>query len=362
VDALHLELTVPLRDFVLGLSLDVDGAPVALVGPSGAGKTTVLRAVAGLVRPSAGRVALGDWAWFDAEDAVDLPPEERAVGYLFQDYALFPHLSVAENVGFGGRRRVDELLERFGIAHLRRARPRELSGGERQRVALARALAREPRVLLLDEPTAALDAQTRAAVRAELAALVRELGLPTLVVTHDFAEAAALASRVGVIVRGRILQLAAPRELVVAPADTFVARFTGANLLSGIARPGPGGLTEVVLESGDTVLSTDAARGPVSVVVHPWEVSIARTAAAGSAMNRVTGPVAALLSLGNLVRVTVGPVTAEVTAASAEQLGLAVGAHAVASFKATATRLVPHAPSADGAGPGAPRPPSPPAP
>jgi molybdate transport system ATP-binding protein len=341
VDALHLELTVPLRDFVLGLSLDVDGAPVALVGPSGAGKTTVLRAIAGLVRPAAGRVALGERAWFDAEAGVDLPPEDRAVGYLFQDYALFPHLSVADNVGFGGRRRVDELLDRFGIAHLRAARPRELSGGERQRVALARALAREPRVLLLDEPTAALDAQARAAVRGELAVLLRELRLPTLVVTHDFAEAAALAPRVGVIVRGRILQLASPRELVAAPADPFVARFTGANLLAGDARPGAGGLTAVTLASGEVVHSTDPAGGPVAVVVHPWEVSIALRAPADSAMNHVAGPIDSILPLGNLARVTLGPLTAEITAASADRLALAAGTPAVASFKATATRLVP---------------------
>jgi molybdate transport system ATP-binding protein len=345
VDALSLELTVPLRDFVLELALDLDGAPVALVGPSGAGKTTVLRAVAGLVRPAAGRVALGDRTWFDADAGVHLPPEERAVGYLFQDYALFPHLTVADNVGFGGRGRVDELLERFGIAHLRAARPRELSGGERQRVALARALARDPAVLLLDEPTAALDAQTRAAVRGELGAMLRELGLPTLIVTHDFEEAAALAARVGVLVEGRVLQLASPRELVAAPADPFVARFTGANLLPGHARPEPGGLTAVTLESGAVVRSVDAAAGPVAVVVHPWEVSIAREAPADSAMNHLSGTIVSMLPLGNLVRVTVGPLTAEVTAASAARLGLAVGQGAVASFKATGARLVPAGPA-----------------
>jgi molybdate transport system ATP-binding protein len=185
VDALHLELTVPLRDFVLGLSLDVDGVPVALVGPSGAGKTTVLRVVAGLVRPASGRVALGDEAWFDAEAGVDLPPEERAVGYLFQDYALFPHLSVAQNVGFGGRRRADELLERFRIAHLRAARPRELSGGERQRVALARALVHEPVAILADEPTASLDSKTGGAIVELFARLNAMKGTTFLLATHD---------------------------------------------------------------------------------------------------------------------------------------------------------------------------------
>src|SRR6185436_4290551 len=187
----------------------------------------------------------------------------------FQEYALFPHLSVEANVGFGGRDRVHELLERFGIMHLARARPEELSGGERQRVALARALARDPAVLLLDEPMAALDAHTRAGVRAELQELLRELGLPTILVTHDFEDAAALADRVGVLSDGRVL------ELVAAPADAFVAGFTGGNLLHGFARAARDGLTEVVLDGGAVVFSTDRGEGRVGVVVYPWEVSIA---------------------------------------------------------------------------------------
>ena len=180
-------------------------------------------------------------AWLDTDAGVDLPPERRSVGLVFQEYALFPHLDVRRNVGFGGRGRVDELLERFRISHLAGARPGDLSGGERQRVALARALARNPAVLLLDEPLSALDAHTRGVVRGELAELLAELGLPTLLVTHDFEDAAALADRVGVIVEGRILQLGAAAELLAAPADAFVASFTGANVLRGAARPGSTG-------------------------------------------------------------------------------------------------------------------------
>ncbi|MBV8257238.1 MAG: ATP-binding cassette domain-containing protein, partial [Actinobacteria bacterium] len=166
--ALQANFALPLRSFELALSLEVGGT-TALVGPSGAGKTSVLRVIAGLVRPPQGRVALGDEVWLDTERGVALPPEERRVGLVFQEYALFPHLSVRRNVAYGaGGRPVDELLERFRIAHLADARPGELSGGERQRVALARALARDPEVLLLDEPLAALDAHTRTAVRAEL--------------------------------------------------------------------------------------------------------------------------------------------------------------------------------------------------
>jgi ABC-type sulfate/molybdate transport systems ATPase subunit len=208
---LALDVAVPLRDFALELALRVEaGEPLALVGPSGAGKSTALRAIAGLMAPSRGRIVLDDEVWLDRAAGIDRPAEERAVGFLFQDYALFPHLTVAENVAFGGRRRAGDLMRRFGIGHLARARPRDLSGGERQRVALARALAREPRVLLLDEPTAALDAQTRTDVRDELAAVLREVALPSLIVTHDFEEAAALAGRIGVIARGRLLQLGTP--------------------------------------------------------------------------------------------------------------------------------------------------------
>jgi molybdate transport system ATP-binding protein len=341
VDTLDLTLDHALRSFRLSLALELGRETLALVGPSGAGKSSVLRAIAGLLRPERGRVALGATTWFDRDAGIDLPPERRSVGLVFQEYALFPHLDVRRNVAFGGRERVDELLERFRISHLAGARPGDLSGGERQRVALARALARDPAVLLLDEPLSALDAHTRGVVRGELAELLAELRLPTLLVTHDFEDAAALADRVGVIVEGRILQLGAAAELLAAPADAFVASFTGANLLSGIALPGPDGLTEVVLDSGGSAFSTDRAEGRVALAVYPWEIALARAALADSAVNHVHGEVRSLVVLGNRVRVRVGPLTAEVTAASAERLALAEGEPVVASFKATACRLVP---------------------
>ena len=340
--ALDVSFHHPLRSFGASVDLSVDpGETFALVGPSGAGKTTVLRVVAGLLRPRVGRVALDDDVWLDTGAGVCLDPDRRSVGLVFQEYALFPHLSVEGNVGFGGRARVSELLERFRIGHLAKARPIELSGGERQRVALARALARAPAVLLLDEPMAALDAHTRVGVRAELQELLRDLALPTILVTHDFEDAAALADRVGVIAEGRILQLGPPDELVAAPSDAFVASFTGGNLLHGFARPTREGLTEVVLDGGAVVFSTDRAEGRVGVVVYPWEVSIAHTAAADSALNHVSAPISSLTALGNRVRVRVGPLVGEVTSASAERLGLERGKIVVASFKATGARLVP---------------------
>ena len=337
--ALTADFTLPLRAFALELSLVVERT-VALVGPSGAGKTSVLHVVAGLLRPKDGRVALGDDVWLDTTRGVDRRPEERSVGLVFQEYALFPHLTVRGNVAYAGRERVGELLERFRLSRLAEARPGELSGGERQRVALARALARDPAVLLLDEPLAALDAHTRAEVRGELSELLAALDLPTLLVTHDYEDAAALADEVGVVVDGRLRQLAPPAELVARPRDAFVASLTGANLLHGNATFAHE-LTEVVLVTGERLFSTDEARGEVGVVVYPWEIAVAREPAHDSALNVVRGEAGSVFELGNRVRVRIGPVTAEVTAGSAARLELARGGVAYATFKATGTRLVP---------------------
>jgi molybdate transport system ATP-binding protein len=335
---LHASFAVPLRTFELEVDLEVEGT-VALVGPSGAGKTSVLRGVSGLVKPTSGSVTLDGEVWFDAERRIFRRPDERRVGLVFQEYALFPHMTVRENVAYAGRRRIDEYLERFRISHLADAKPTELSGGERQRVALARALARDPGVLLLDEPLSALDAHTKVAVRAELQELLREFGLPTLLVTHDYEDAASLADQVGVIVDGKLRQLASPKEMVARPADGFVASFTGANLLHGTARA-HGAMTAITLDSGEVIFSTDAAHGPVHVVVYPWEVLVGHAHQQDSALNVIEGEIRSLVHVGNRVRLRIGELTAEITEASVEKLGLQLGTHAVASFKATGTRLV----------------------
>ncbi len=339
---LSTNFTLPLRSFVLELALEIEGT-VALVGPSGAGKTSVLRSLAGLVRPSSGRIALDGDTWFDSAKGLFRKPDERRVGLVFQEYALFPHMNVRENVAYAGKSRADELLERFRISHLAGARPNELSGGERQRVALARALAREPGVLLLDEPLSALDAHTKITVRGELQELLREFGLPTLLVTHDYEDAASLADQVGVVVDGKLRQLASPQEMVARPADGFVASFTGANLLHGTARKREDELTLIELDSGEIIYSTDHAEGPVGVVVYPWEVSVGRQHQPDSAMNVIEGEIRSVVHVGNRARVKIGPITAEVTEASVEKLDLHAGSRAVASFKATGTRLVPYA-------------------
>jgi molybdate transport system ATP-binding protein len=351
---LRAEARTRLGALELDVALEVGpGECLALAGPSGAGKTSVLRIAAGLVRPDSGRVEANGETWLDTERGVDLPPERRRCGYVFQEYALFPHLSAWQNVAYPlrgvpraqRRERSLELLGRFGLRDLADARPRTLSGGERQRVALARVLARRPAVLLLDEPLSALDARTRASASRELAAVLREVEVPALLVTHDFAEAAELGDRVGVIDSGRVRQEGTPTELAAEPRSAFVADFTGAVVLTGVARPGPGGLTEVALDGGGTVASTDSGEGAVAVSVYPWEIAIepAGEPAHGSTQNRIRAEVLTVTTVGNRVRLGLAgpqPLAAEITQVAAQALDLRAGAQVTASWKAAATRLV----------------------
>ena len=239
-------LDVALHKALPGFDLDVqwtagDGIAV-LFGPSGAGKSLTLACLAGLVRPDAGRVVVDDRVLFDSSAGVDLPPQRRRVGYVFQGYALFPHLSVADNVGFGLRdrpraeraRRVQEVIERLGLGGLAARRPAELSGGQRQRVALGRALAIDPALLLLDEPLSALDLPLRRALRDELRATLADLRMAAVVVTHDFTEAYRLGDRIVVYDGGRVVQSAPRSELLWQPASEAVARIMAIpNVLRG---------------------------------------------------------------------------------------------------------------------------------
>ena len=350
----------PLRGFDLDLEIAAaPGTPLALVGRSGSGKTSMLRAIAGLLSPREGRVESGDSVWFDAERGVDLAPERRGCGFLFQDYALFPRMSAWRNVAYGmsGPRRERrgaalEMLERFGVAALAEARPRTMSGGERQRVALARALAARPPVLLLDEPLSALDSTTRREAIAELRAVFAETATPVVLVTHSFEEAAVLAGELVVIDAGREVQRGTAAAISAAPASAFVADFAGAVVLRGEAS-GDGDLTRVRLPGGGEIWSADRARGPVSLSVFPWEISIEagggtphRDTTEDSRLNRLECEVTMVTTIGSRARVGLAspePVVAEITAASATRLDLRPGARVVAVWKATATRLIPDA-------------------
>jgi molybdate transport system ATP-binding protein len=341
------------------LRLDVEaeiapGECLALAGPSGAGKSSVLRVIAGLLRPRRGVVACGDRVWLDTARGIELAPEERRCGYVFQDYALFPHLTAWQNVAYGltrlprreRRRAAHALLERFGLGARADDRPRTLSGGERQRVALARALAVEPAALLLDEPLSALDARTRAAAGRELAAVLHEAGVPALLVTHDFQEAALLGDRVGVIDGGRIVQVGTAGDLAAAPASPFVADFTGAVVLTGVAAPAPDGLTRVRLDGGGEVSSPERAVGPVAVTVYPWDIALAPrgTIDPGSARNHLEVEVVSVTTVGGRVRIGLAapqPITAELTEPAVRTMHIQPGQGAVATWKATATRLLP---------------------
>jgi molybdate transport system ATP-binding protein len=298
----------------------------ALLGPNGAGKTTVLRALAGLLRVAEGRVVLDGRALEDTARRVRVPVERRPVGMVFQDYLLFPHLSA---------------LERLGLPGVADAGPRTLSGGQQQRVALARALATDPRLLLLDEPLAALDVTIRAEVRRDLRRHLREFAGVNLLVTHDPLEAIALADRLIVIEGGRIVQTGTPAEVTERPRSAYVADLVGVNLLRGRAAGdaielGDGGRLEVVGAGG----------GEVFAVVPPRSVSLWRSRPDGSPRNVWRGRAAGLDLLGDRVRVRVDgrpqpSLVAEVTPAAVAELDLAEGSDVWVSVKATEVRVYP---------------------
>jgi len=351
---LRVDVATRRGEFELEATLQVSrGECLALAGPSGAGKSTLLRIIAGLVAPDRGQVGCCEEVWLDTTRGIDVAPELRGCGYVFQDYALFGHLRVWQNVAYGlrgqtraqRRARAHELLERFGVAALAQARPATLSGGERQRVALARALARAPSALLLDEPLSALDARTRARAARQLSGILRDVDVPTVLVTHDFSEAALLGDEVAIIDAGQIVQRDSASALAAAPATAFVADFTGAVVLTGTARPGPDGLTVVDLDGGGAVSALVRAAGPVAVSVFPWEISIAPAGAPSrsSAQNHLAVEVVSMTTVGNRVRlglVGAQPLAAEITEPAARELALAPGARVTATWKATATRLL----------------------
>jgi molybdate transport system ATP-binding protein len=338
------------------LALDVEltarpGETVVVVGPNGAGKTTLLRALAGLQPLDAGRVTLDGVALDDADAGVLVPPERRPVGIVFQDGLLFPHLSALENVAFGlrsrgqargeARRQAAEWLSRVGLAGREQARPPELSGGQAQRVALARALAPHPRLLLLDEPLAALDATTRVEVRRDLRRHLATYDGVRILVTHDPLEALALATTIVVVEGGRVVQSGAPEEVRARPRSRYVADLVGVNLLEGRGRG-----HDVVLASGARLTVAEAPPpGDVLAVVHPRAVALHRgERPRGSPRNVWEATAGALDFEGDRVRVRLEgevPLVAEVTPAAVHDLGVVEGSSVWASAKATEISVYP---------------------
>ncbi|ATB40804.1 Fe3+/spermidine/putrescine ABC transporter ATP-binding protein [Cystobacter fuscus] len=331
------------------------GRVAVLFGPSGAGKTTVLRALAGLARPEHGRILFHGETWCDSSARVFLPPQARRIGFLFQDYALFPHLTAEQNVQFGlAHLPVAERQERsrvlFSLLHLEgleRRGARELSGGQQQRVALARALAIRPRLLLLDEPLSALDAPSREGLRGELRRLLRELGVPTVVVTHDRLEALALGDDLVAMEQGRVCQVGPVADVFNHPAELAVARMTGIEtVLPGRVVRREAGLATVEV-GPHSLLALESTPGgdAVFVCLRAEDVTLGPPEATPtSARNRLACTVVSLVPEGALVRVALDagvPLVARVTRLSREELGLAEGRAVTASFKAPAVRLVP---------------------
>ena len=333
------------------------GSTLALVGESGAGKTTVLRLLAGLTAPDDGHIAVDNQTWFDHKTGVSLPTWQREIGYLSQDYALFPHLSVFENIAFGLRaqhvggaqirQQVEAMLFRFDLAVLRTRKPHQLSGGQQQRVALARALVLQPRLLLLDEPLSALDLKTRRSVRAQLRQTLASLPGATVYVTHNPMEAIVFGDRISVLESGRVTQNGVPDDLLRHPRSAYVAEFMGVNLLRGsIAAAEGGGLVRVQTSFGAVIAADSGDVGEVLVALSPREITLHLTPPAGSAQNVFFGPIVELVPeppFGDRIRVALAtspPLVAEVTRHAVETLRLREGLEVHAAFKATG--LVPY--------------------
>jgi len=350
---LRADVRLRLGELDLDAAVEVgDGEVVALLGPNGAGKTTLLRAVAGLQPIDAGRVAVDGDVLDDPEAGIFVTTNDRPIGVTFQDYLLFPRMTVVDNVAFGLRARglgraaaraqARAVLERVGMADLAGAKPRELSGGQSQRVALARALAIEPRVLLLDEPLAALDARAKLHIRAELRRHLASFHGARLLVTHDPVDALVLADRMVVLEDGRVTQQGTTAEVARQPRSPYVAELVGVNLLTGTAA----GDHTVRLAGGAELVVADPLPGPeVAVAVRPQAVTVHRHQPDSSARNTWRATVTDLAADHDRVRLQLAgpvPLVAEVTPAAVADLGLTPGAEVWVSMKAVDLAVYEH--------------------
>ena len=338
------DVQVGVGTFELDVAIEVrPGEVLAVLGPNGSGKTTLLRSIAGLVPIDAGRVAIGEVVLDDPGREVFVEPEDRPIGVVFQNYLLFDHLTALDNVAFGlrargvtkeaARRQATTWLDRVGLADHVRSRPRELSGGEAQRVALARALAVDPRILLLDEPLAALDAGTRRQVRRDLRHHLDGFDGVRVLVTHDPVDVYALADRVAILDHGRLVQCGTLAQITAHPRSRYVAELVGTNLVAGhLDRDG------LTTDAGVRISVVADFTGPAFAVVRPQSITVSRDAADTSARNTFTGTVDDIDRLGDRVRIGIaGPLhlTAEIAARALDTLGLRPGDTVHAAVKAT---------------------------
>jgi molybdate transport system ATP-binding protein len=325
-----------------------------LFGPSGCGKTTILRCLAGLERPERGRIVYGQETWLDIASNAFVRPQRRGVGFLFQDYALFPHLTVAANVGYGlrssssddRRRRVGELLDMLQLTGLDGRFPHQLSGGEQQRVALARVVAFRPRLLLLDEPLSALDAATRETLRRELRQLLATFAIPSFVVTHDRMEALTLGDFVTVLDRGSIRQSGPVNEVFSRPADAQIAKMVGVESVvpARVVHVDDGLATLQVGVAQLVAVAPVALNSAVHVCIRGEDVTIQKGPVEHtSARNQLTARVVSLATEGPLIRAELDcgfPLVAIVTKHAGEELGLREGDAVTAVIKAPAIHVI----------------------
>lgn len=363
---LSVALARRLGSFELDVAFEIERrGPLVIVGESGSGKTTLLRLLAGLLEPDRGRIEVDTEVWFDGAVPSSLPPHRRPVGYVAQDYALFPHLSVFDNVAFGLKRlsvsraeigrRTHLALAQLGVAELARRMPHALSGGQAQRVALARAIVLAPRLLLLDEPLSALDQRARRNVRSELRALLERLPCRTVFVTHNPHDALVFGETILALENGRIEQIGTRDDLTLKPRSTYVAEFLGQNLVRGRLEAGAPGTPARVLVDGAAVLVASIPEGDepeggtrpgeVCALVDPRGITLSRVEPEGSAQNVFRGEVIEVVPEppdGERVRVALAtspPLVAEVTRAAVERMGIRPGAVVFASFKSTGVAL-----------------------
>ena len=355
--SLNCQKTFPGR-LTIAAQLDLPLDPpsvLILFGPSGSGKTTVLRCLAGLEQPEEGVIQFGSEIWVDAARHLIVPPQARHLGYMPQDYALFPTHTVTGNIEYGlsnlpqdeRRRRVGEVLALLQLQGLEQAKPRQLSGGQQQRVALARAIARQPKLLLLDEPLSSLDAPTRDALCRELRSLLLRLKTPTVVVTHDWTEALTLGDLIAVMSEGQILQIGPPQEVFSRPANEAVAQIVGVEtVVQGQVSESVNGLVMVQVNGvAMTALAVEGIGPAVYVCIRAEDVvleqaGISRT----SARNHLLGRVVDIFPQGVMMQVRIDCgflLTAVITRGAVEDLRLAPGGPVIAAIKAGSVHLVP---------------------